>query len=155
MNLRWRLSQIRGYLALGMVRHAEKELEDMRPEHAELTEVKALQVAILQEKKNWPRLRQVAGELVKREPGDAGWWVTLAYATRRAVSLAAARRILLEAEKRHPAEAVIQFNLGCYACQLGDLKEARVRVDRAVELDANFKEARAHDPDLERLRGLE
>jgi Tfp pilus assembly protein PilF len=78
--------------------------------------------------------------------------VTWAYATRRNQSLAAAEAILIESERAHPNQATIQFNLGCYACQRGDLIEARRRVDRAIALDVSFKEAAATDPDLTLLR---
>jgi len=127
-------------------------MKAVRPEYAELSEVKALQVALLHEKKSWRQLRRVASALVEREPHRAEWWVSLAFATRRVVSIEKAREILLEAEAKHPQEPVIQFNLGCYACQLGDIEEARVRVNRAVELDPSFKDARETDPDLEPLR---
>lgn len=78
--------------------------------------------------------------------------MTWAYATRRAESLTAAEKILLEAERLHPAEPTIQFNLGCYACQRGALAEARRRVARAIALDKKFIGAAASDPDLEPLR---
>ena len=65
---------------------------------------------------------------------------------------AAAESILLDAERAHPREATIQFNLGCYACQRGDLPAARRRVDRAIALDPAFREAAATDPDLAALR---
>ena len=73
MNLQWRLSHIRGYLALGMVRHAEAEMKAVRPEYAELSEVKALQVTLLHEKKSWRQLRRIASALVEREPHRAEW----------------------------------------------------------------------------------
>ena len=70
-------------------------------------------------------------------------------------SLAAAETILLDAERLHPAEPTIQFNLGCYACQRGALAEARRRVDRAIALDKKFATAAATDPDLAPLRAAE
>jgi len=85
-------------------------------------------------------------------PQEAGGWITWAYATRRADSLAAAEAILLKAEQLHPAEPTIQFNLGCYACQRGDLIAAQLRVDRAIALDAHFAGTAATDPDLAPLR---
>jgi Tfp pilus assembly protein PilF len=63
--------------------------------------------------------------------------------------------ILLEAERTHPKEAAIQFNLGCYACQRGDLAEARRRVERALAFDPSFREAAASDPDLAPLRAAD
>jgi Tfp pilus assembly protein PilF len=107
---------------------------------------------VLQEQKHWVRLVPLAAGLAREKPDDAGWWIMWAYATRRAASLNAAEKILLDAEGHHPKEATIQFNLGCYACQRGDLATARERVDRAIALDEHFRDAAATDPDLAPLR---
>jgi tetratricopeptide (TPR) repeat protein len=155
MDLKWRLSQARGYLELGMVAEAAGELDRVPLAEADQTGVLALRALVLQEQSHWPPLEEVAGELVRRQPAESGWWITWAYATRRSRSLAAAEAILREAERAHPQEATIQFNLGCYACQRGDLAEARRRIDRAIALEPAFREAAAADPDLGPLRAAE
>jgi len=152
MQLKRRLSYAKGYLELGMVAEAATELDRITPPESQGLDVLAIRLAVLQEQKNWPALSALAGQVVRRTPAEAGAWVTWAYATRRADSLAAAERILLEAEQHHPAEATIQFNLGCYACQRGELALARRRVDRAIALDPKFTRAAATDPDLAALR---
>jgi hypothetical protein len=91
----------------------------------------------------------VARELWKRHSGSPEHWNNLAFAVRRAESLQLANEILLHATKRFPEDAMTHFNLGCYACQVGDLEEAKIRVGRAVELDAKFKLLALDDPDLE------
>ena len=149
---KWRLSHAQGYLGLGMVAEAAAELDRIPAPERNAVEVLALRMAVLQKQQDWPALRTVAGEFVRRVPAEPAAWVTWAYATRRAESLAAAEKILLEAERLHPAEPTIQFNLGCYACQRGDLAEARRRVDRAIALDKHFSAAAATDPDLAPLR---
>lgn len=146
------LSYAQGYLGLGMVREAAAELAQIPAPFREATEFLAVRLAVLQEQQNWPELRAAAGQFARQSPDEAAAWVTWAYAARRAESLAAAEKILLEAELHHPAEPTIQFNLGCYACQRGDLKAARRRVDRAIALQPNFAEAAALDPDLAPLR---
>jgi Flp pilus assembly protein TadD len=135
-----------------MVAEAAAELDRIPAPERDAVEVLALRMAVLQEQQDWPALRAVAGEFARRVPTETAAWVTWAYATRRAESLVAAERILLDAERLHPAEPTIQFNLGCYACQRGDLAEARRRVDRAIALDQNFAESAATDPDLAPLR---
>ena len=152
MELKWRLAHARGYLGLGMIEDASAELDEVPPDMARETEVLALRALVLQEQAQWPTLVGVASELVLRQPMEPGWWVAWAYAARRSQSLAAAEAILLEAERTHPQEASIQFNLGCYACLRGDLTEARRRVDQAITLNGSFKEAAATDPDLAPLR---
>jgi tetratricopeptide (TPR) repeat protein len=155
MELKWQLAHVRGYLGLGMIKDAAAELDRVAPEMAQEMEVLSLRALVLQEQARWPALAHVARELVGRQPSEPGWWVTWAYATRRSQSLAAAEAILIDGERAHPAEATIQFNLGCYACQRGDLIEARRRVDRAIAIDQSFREAAATDPDLAPLRTAE
>lgn len=150
-----RLSHARGYLELGMVAEAAAELAQITGPDADSTEALKLKIAVQHEQGDWSGVRDLARELVRREAADAAVWVTLAYATRRADSLVAAEIILIKAEKAHPEEPTIQFNLGCYACQRGDLKEARRRVARAIELDPKFQEIAATDPDLAPLRAAE
>jgi Flp pilus assembly protein TadD len=150
---KWHLSHARGYLGLGMVAEAAAELDQLPAAAARETEALALRALVLQEREQWPALAEAARELAARQPAEAGWWIAWAYATRRSRSLAAAEVILLEAERTHPEEATVQFNLGCYACLRGDLAEARRRVDRAIALDQSFRAAAATDPDLALLRG--
>lgn len=147
-----RLAHARGYLELGMVAEAAAELDRVPAPERDSLEALALRVAVLQEQQDWPQLAKLAGEFARRAPTEVAAWVTWAYATRRAQSLAAAETILLEAEGHHAAEPTIQFNLGCYACQRGDLAEARRRVDAAIALDHDFRALAGTDPDLAPLR---
>ena len=149
---KWRLSHAQGYLGLGMVAEAAAELDRLPEPEREEAPALALRIAVLQERCEWPALRALAAKFVRLAPHEAGAWITWAYATRRAESLAAAETILLDAERLHPQEPTIQFNLGCYACLRGALTEARRRVDRAVARDQTFAALAATDPDLEGLR---
>lgn len=150
-----RIAHARGYLELGLVAEAAAELDHLGPPDRDSTEAVVVRLAILQEQQDWPALRTAAAELVQLKPDEPAGWVTYAYATRRAVSLAAAEEILLAAEQRHPADPTIQFNLGCYACQRGDLDLARHRVGRAITLDKDFADIAATDPDLAPLRATQ
>ncbi len=146
------LSHAQGYLELGMLAEAAAELACISGPDAQSRDVIGVRLALLHEQADWPAARDLARDLVRHAPDDAGIWITWAYATRRAETLAAAELILLEAERHHPTEATIQFNLGCYACQRGDLALARRRVNQAVALDQKFAALALSDPDLEPLR---
>jgi Tfp pilus assembly protein PilF len=147
-----RISHAHGYLELGMLAEAAAELEHFTGADAQTKEVLAVRLALLHEQKNWPAVRDLACELVQRDPAESAMWITWAYATRRADSLDAAEKILFDAEKLHPSEAIVHFNLGCYACQRGDLPAARRRVKTAIGLDEKFAAIADTDPDLEPLR---
>ena len=146
---------VRGYLGLGLLADAERELVLAEEGGVGAAAVEELRIALLHEKQDWPALRALTRSVIARGGADAGVWISCAYATRRADSLAAAEAVLLEAENFFPAEPTIQFNLGCYACQSRDLVAARKRVDRAIELEPRFREAAASDPDLAALRAAE
>jgi Tfp pilus assembly protein PilF len=147
-----RISFAQGYLALGMVAEAAAELEQLPSADAQRPEALAVRLAVLHEQKKWIEVRDLSRDMVARSPDEPALWVSWAYATRRAVSLEAAEKILRDAEAQHPSEPTIQFNLGCYACQRGDLIAARAYVDRAIALDPKFEKLAATDPDLAPLR---
>lgn len=150
-----RLSHARGYLDLGMLAEAAAELERIpAPENTAL-EFLEVRLALLQEQKKWPALRDLAREYAFRAPEEPAAWVTWAYATRRADSIPAAQEILLKAIPHHPSNGTIQFNLACYASQLGNLVDARHHLDLAIALDKNFAAAATKDPDLAPLRADE
>lgn len=150
-----RLSHAQGYLELGMLAEAAAELAHISGPEARTTEVLAVRLTVLHEQRDWPAVREIASELVGRAPDDAAIWITLAYATRRSDSLDAAEMILLEAERLHPREATIQFNLGCYACQRGELQLARQRVAQAIAIDEKFAALALTDPDLQPMRAAD
>jgi Flp pilus assembly protein TadD len=147
-----RISYAQGYLALGMVAEAAAELEQLAPADAGRPEALAVRLAILHEQEKWTEVRDLARDLVRHTPTEPALWVSWAYATRRSDSLEAAEKILRDAQARHPGEPTIHFNLGCYACQRGDLAAARAHVDRAIAIDPKFKQLAATDPDLAPLR---
>jgi hypothetical protein len=155
VDLKWRISHVRGYLELGMVKEAKAELDAIADADARRPEVVALRVGMLQAAEQWRELRKYAQGLVEAEPGESGWWIIWAYAARRGSTVKAAEKILLAAEAQHPLDATIQFNLGCYACQLGDLSAAKARVVRAIGLDSSFLKHALEDPDLQPLRDAE
>jgi Tfp pilus assembly protein PilF len=153
MLLKWRLSHIQGYLELGLVGEAAAELRHIPVTERREPAVLGARMAVLQAQEKWGPLRQAARAFVRRMPDDPAGWITWAYAARRSISLEAAEEILRTAVLRHPQEATIHFNLGCYASVRGDQKAASHHVARAIAIDPAFKELAATDPDLTGLRG--
>jgi Flp pilus assembly protein TadD len=143
------LREAHGYIELGMIDDAANVLEEIAPELKCHPEVMAMRVLLYRKAQNWPLLEVVAGHLTKVQPKEVTWWVDWAFATRRATSVEEAEKILLKAIELHPQEAILHFNLGCYACQLGRIDEAKNRIAQAVRLDRQFQSAALDDPDLE------
>jgi tetratricopeptide (TPR) repeat protein len=146
-----RLVAAEGYCALSMFLDADAELEKIDPYCRSLPEVLAVRAAIYTGLRKWELLQIVAQRLVREQPTQPHWRISLAYATRRVNSIPKAMEILLEARGLHPECATIHFNLGCYECQLGDLDGARVHLKRAFEIDPGYRVVALDDPDLEPL----
>ena len=120
-----------GYLALGMYLDADGELEQVQPNVRHVAEVLAVRVGIYGALEKWELMLTVARRLALYDPDNVQWAVSLAYATRRAETIEAAKALLLSAVERHPKEAILHYNLACYECQLGDLEIARARLSHA------------------------
>lgn len=147
-----RLLAASGYLDLGMLSDAAAELALLPAEEQMNPVVVALRVDVHMASREWAAGAELSAGMVEREPEIPGWWINYAYCTRRAESVERAEQILLDAQARHPREAMIVYNLACYASVTGRLAEARERLDRAIALDAQVEVLAREDEDLAPLR---
>jgi Tfp pilus assembly protein PilF len=140
-----------GYLELGMAEDAANEIECIPPDQKNSSEVLGVRMEIYQAAEKWSLMAVVARELWKRHQDQPVYWNHFAWAVRRAESVGSANAILLQAVEKFPEDAMTNYNLGCYTCQLGDLASAKAFVGDAIKLDAKFKLLALDDPDLEPL----
>ena len=140
-----------GYLELGMLDESAGELENLPPEDRTSSAVLCVRMEIYRSAKKWSLMEVVARELWKRHQDEPIYWNNLAWVVRRKDSIEAAKIILLEALERFPNDAMTNYNLGCYACQLGDMEAAKRFVGDAIKLDSKYKLMALDDPDLESL----
>jgi tetratricopeptide (TPR) repeat protein len=150
--LQRRLLAASGFAELSLFQEAVQELEELPETSKELPLVLAVWLEVYQHWQKWSEAESVALRLLEMEPEEPSWPIALAYATRRARGLVFANEILLQAGEKFPNCGIIQFNLACYAAQLGQLDEARQRLSRAVELDQEFASMAKTDADLEPIR---
>jgi Flp pilus assembly protein TadD len=140
-----------GYRELGMFDSAAQVLEEIAPEDKNRTEVLGMRVQLYMAAKKWDMVAAVASHLVKVEPENAGWWITLAYSVRRIEGIEKAEAILLRAQAIHPKVAMIAFNLACYASVAGRTEEAKERLRHAIQLDKEIRKLAIEDNDLKPL----
>ena len=148
----WHVRHARGYRELGLTAEAEAALKQVPASHQDHTEVLGERAALAQELKQWDALAETGQRWARRYPEEPGAWIMWAYGARRAESVDVAEHVLLEGLLHHPNDPTFHFNLGCYACQKGDLPQAHRRVVKAIALDGQFKQLAETDPDLELLR---
>lgn len=144
-----------GWFELGNRIEARAEMELISSENLHHPLVLELRWSLDAEEKKWDAALVTAQDIITVLPNDAAGWLHCAYALRRAKigGLDKALAFLEPAAQQFPDEPVIAFNLACYACQLGQLDEARHWLKRASEIGGE-KEMRAMalaDEDLKPL----
>jgi tetratricopeptide (TPR) repeat protein len=144
-----------GWMELGNHTEAKAELLRIDPTHSEHPDVLEIWWAIHAGEKNWPGALETARILIRRASDRASGWLYQAYALRRVAGggLQAAWDALLPAVEKFQEEPIISYNLSCYACQLGQLDEARKWFKRAVKIGSKdeIKKMALNDPDLKPL----
>ena len=141
-----------GYLKLEMLEQAENELNFLPDEMPWSKNRRSMLVEIFQLRKDWLEMKKIAHSLRMEFPTDVEWWVADAYATRRCDNIEKAREILLDGLVHHYENAMIRFNLACYACKLGSHGECLDFLKEAVKRDERYKQMAMEDDDLEDVR---
>ena len=141
-----------GYANLGMYSDALAELENLSSQMVADDGVQEFKLRLLERAGRWQDAAGLAARLANSHPDESRWFIAWAFAKRRSDSIETASKILADAAHLHPKDPLIQFNLGCYAAQRGDLATAQTHVRRAIELDHDLEKLAHEDPDLEPLR---
>jgi Flp pilus assembly protein TadD len=125
-----------GWLELGSPSEAGAELSLIAPEHQRHPDVLEFRWTLHAHAREWDAALEAARALVLAAPDRASGWLHRAYALRRAADggLTKAQEALKPAAEKFPQEPMILFNLACYACQLGQLMEARGWIKRAMKV---------------------
>ncbi|HNW07526.1 MAG TPA: tetratricopeptide repeat protein [Verrucomicrobiota bacterium] len=144
-----------GWLELGNPVEAKAELDQVSPARQEHPDVLELRWALFAAQQQWEEGLQVAQALLRSDPERSSGWLHQAYALRRVPNggLQKAWEALLPASVKFPQEAIIPFNLSCYACQLQQLDVARLWLRRAAGIGGKeqIKRLALSDPDLQPL----
>lgn len=129
------LSAAAGWLELGNAAEALAELSKLSSTASNHPDVLELKWVIHSVQQDWNAALDVARSLVQTDPDRASGWLHQAYALRRVPTggIEAAREALRPAFEAFPREPTIPYNLSCYACQLGELEEAREWLRQALE----------------------
>jgi tetratricopeptide (TPR) repeat protein len=152
ISTRRRLEYAKGYIELGMIKDASKELDAINGEARTTVEVLRVRIDLCMETKQWEEVVALAKPVCEATPADEGAWIAWAYALRELQRVKEAQQVLLRAELLHgPTCAVLHYNLACYACLLGQTQEARQRLSQACKLDKNSKASALEDDDLRAL----
>lgn len=147
------LNAAEGWLALGDLSEAHTELKKISLACRFHPRVLLVRWEICAQQQLWEGARVIAHGLVTLVPEEASGWIN------RSVSLHALKRTpeawqsLLPAIDKFPENALVPYNLACYAAQLGRFVESNQWLEKAIALDGDkkLKWIAVKDPDLQPL----
>ena len=147
------LQAAQGWLELGDVSSANEELARISLDAQQNPVVLMVRWHVHEKAKDWRACVEVGQALVGKTPQIPVAWVNFCNALFFAGRTQEAFDTLLPVLPRFPDNAVMPYNLACYACQLGRLHEARQFLTKAFGLEGGKRlRARAlEDPDLQPL----
>lgn len=130
------LHAVEGWTELGNLAEAMKSLESIPKPLRNHPDVLEAVWKLHSKAPNWPACIDAATKLQQIAPDRVSGWIFQAYALRRVDGggLDMAWKTLLPASLKFPAEPMVGFNLACYACQMGNLDDARRWLQRASKL---------------------
>jgi predicted Zn-dependent protease len=148
------LNAVEGWLGLGSLRDAEQEFEKLSSEVRTHPDVLRVRYHLCERAKQWEPAAETAQAICQAVPEAPFGWIHLAYALHELRRTREAYNVLIPIVDRFADEYVIRYNLACYACQMGQLDEARSWLKKAIALAGSetIKQMAMTDPDLQDLR---
>jgi predicted Zn-dependent protease len=144
-----------GWSELGDPIEARAELAQISPEQHGHPAALEVQWQLAAREKQWEAGLEIASTLVQTAPDLPLGWVHRSYCLHELKRTAEARDNLLRVVDKYPKDAIMRYNLACYECQLGRLREARQWLAKAFALanQRKIREMALDDLDLKPLWG--
>ena len=128
-----------GWVELGNHEAANEELKRISPAFMVHPDVLEIRWLVCEQAEMWDVCLELACALITLAPQNPHGWTFRAAALHQLKRTVEARDTLLEVVTKFPKDLALRYDLACYECGLGHLKEAAAWLKKAVDLDA------AHD----------
>lgn len=128
-----RLDAAVGWLGLGNWSEANEELDRITPVLRAHPHVLKVRYCFYVKAEKWELALEIAQTLALELPHDSFGFVQSAYALDRLGRTREAFALLQTVVGNFPQEVGIRYDLACYACKSGSLKEAMGYLERAID----------------------
>jgi tetratricopeptide (TPR) repeat protein len=148
------LDAAEGWLGLGDHLAANEEIDQISLALRIHPFVLEIRYKIYAEAKRWDAAIETARSVAKSMPENPWGYFHLAYSLHELKQTQEAYDILRPVVDKFPDHCLMRYNLACYSCQLGKLKEAMRWLEKAIDLagDMDVRGMALDDPDLGPLR---
>ena len=149
---RW-LTEAEGYLELGLFERALERLEAVeRTAHCRADRA-LLRGSLHREREEYSAAVPHFRAALELRPGDIPATVGVGWCLKRSGKLNEAAQAYQAALQRHPQEGLLHYNLACYQCLLGRTAEALEGLQRAIQIDPEFRDLAQEEDDFALLKG--
>lgn len=149
--LNWGLSFARGYLELGMIKEAERELDKLSIRYRCYADVLEMRVRVFMAAGKMAKAARLAKSAAKVYPGVAEFYLLAARAYEAMRRPDRAKEVWVSAPSLFHVSGVFHYNLARFEAQLGNPRSAREHIALAIELDPKIRNRVAGDPGLRAL----
>jgi predicted Zn-dependent protease len=146
--LRWGLSFVRGYLEMGMLAAAERELSRLGVRFRCYADVIELRVRVMLARGRWEKAAWLARSAAKVYPGVAEFYLLAAHAYEALNRPEEAKAVWVSAPSLFHVSGIFHFTLARFEAQLGNHRSARQHIALAIELDPAMQARAESDPGL-------
>ena len=145
------LNAASGWLELGNAAEAKAELPRVSVANRNHPAALELEWQICAAGKDWPSALAAAQKLVRLDPANVSGWIHQSYSLHEMKQTREALDVLSPVLEKFPGVSTIPYNLACYACQLGDLEQARKWLSEAIRIRGkeDIRKVALDDSDLE------
>jgi predicted Zn-dependent protease len=150
-SLQWGLRFVRGYLELGMLAAAERELARLSVKHRCYADVIELRIRVLLERGRFEKAAWLARSAAKVYPGVAEFYLYAAHAYEALDRPDQAKAVWVSAPSLFHVSGIFHYTLARFEAQLGNATSARAHIALAIELDPAIQKRAENDP---RMRAL-
>lgn len=105
-------------------------------------------------RKSWLRALGVSRKLCRVAPHCCAGFLHAGFCLHELGKTAEAKKLLLKGPAALRREPIYYYNMGCYEALLGNVKNARLHLEKSFKMDASFREIARRDPDLKSVQEL-
>ena len=134
-GLRWTLSFVSGYLKLGMIREAARELEQLETSDLCRSDVIDLRIQVMLARRHWRLAHKLARAAMRMFPGMLEFYRHGAIASEARGDLVEAKRIWCSAPSLFHQSGYFHYKIAGYEAQLGNTDRAQEHIALALRLD--------------------
>ncbi len=137
-----------------MARESMAELNAIDCKFQNRPEVLQLRLHHLMRRKSWLRALGVSRKLCRVAPHCCAGFLHAGFCLHELGKTAEAKKLLLKGPAALRREPIYYYNMGCYEALLGNVKNARLHLEKSFKMDASFREIARRDPDLKSVQEL-